>query len=81
MFAAGFDIKFSADQKLYDVLFDDISKNTFRKVNPKFRKPIIAAVNGMAFGGAFEYALECDIVIASEDATISMPELKYGQNT
>ncbi|KAI0783399.1 ClpP/crotonase [Abortiporus biennis] len=41
-------------------------------------KPIIAAVNGGAYGGGTEMALNCDIVIASEDAVFALPEVKRG---
>ena len=42
------------------------------------RKPIIAAVNGLAFGGGFEVMLACDFVIASEKAEFSLPEVLVG---
>ena len=41
-------------------------------------KPIIAAVNGVAYGGGFEIALACDLVIAAETASFSLPEPKVG---
>ena len=43
-----------------------------------FPKPIIAAVEGMALGGGCELLLSCDICIASENATIGLPEVKLG---
>jgi crotonobetainyl-CoA hydratase/dehydration protein DpgD len=41
-------------------------------------KPVIARVNGYAFGGGFELVLASDIVIASELATFAMPEARLG---
>ena len=41
-------------------------------------KPIIAAVNGGAFGGGAEMILGCDIVIAEENAKFALPEVKLG---
>src|ERR1700742_1373184 len=41
-------------------------------------KPVIAAVHGMAAGGAFYWLNEADIVICSEDATFFDPHVSYG---
>ena len=41
-------------------------------------KPIIAAINGTAFGGGLEVALCCDYRIASNTAPVGLPEVKLG---
>jgi enoyl-CoA hydratase len=39
---------------------------------------VLAAVDGIAFGGAFELALSCDLVVAGEHATFALPEIALG---
>ncbi|MDQ7903812.1 crotonase/enoyl-CoA hydratase family protein [Phytohabitans sp. ZYX-F-186] len=41
-------------------------------------KPLIAAVEGFAVAGGFEIALACDLVVAAEDATFGLPEVRRG---
>jgi enoyl-CoA hydratase/carnithine racemase len=42
------------------------------------KKPVIAAVNGLAAGGGTEFIVNCDLVIAAEDAYFTLPEVKRG---
>lgn len=40
--------------------------------------PLVAAVEKIAFGGGFEIALSCDLIVAGEDARFGLPEVKRG---
>ncbi|MBS0594196.1 MAG: enoyl-CoA hydratase/isomerase family protein [Proteobacteria bacterium] len=42
------------------------------------RKPLVAAVNGLAYGGGFEMVLACDLVVAARSARFALPEVKRG---
>lgn len=43
-----------------------------------FPKPTIAAIEGVAFGGGLELAVCCDLLVASADARLALPEVKLG---
>ncbi len=39
---------------------------------------LVAAINGLCFGGGFEFAMACDLRVAAEKARIGLPEVKVG---
>lgn len=43
-----------------------------------FPKPTIAAIEGLALGGGLELASGCDLIVVSENARLSLPEVKLG---
>ena len=47
-------------------------------VDHPISKPIVAAVNGAAFGGGTELVLACDLVVAADTATFGLPEVRRG---
>ena len=58
-------------------MFNDPGWNILPKQNDMW-KPVIAAVNGMACGGALYMLGESDIIIAAEHATFFDPHVTYG---
>ena len=40
--------------------------------------PVIAAINGYCYGGGARLAIDCDIRLASENATFRLPGVEYG---
>lgn len=42
------------------------------------KKPVIAAVNGLALGGGMEFVVNCDVVVMAENAQMGLPEVTIG---
>ena len=76
-FCAGANIKEFSGKTSKDFENNDIFKELHDSIY-NAKKPIVAGVNGVAFGGGFELALLADVVFCTEDARFSLPELKLG---
>jgi enoyl-CoA hydratase/3-hydroxyacyl-CoA dehydrogenase len=79
-FSAGDDIKEVSTLRTSSEIrnfFTNYAAPTIAKII-QLSKPIIACVNGLAFGGGCELAILCDSVIASEDALFAIPEARVG---
>ena len=76
-FAAGADIKEMSDQSYADMYKANFFSLGHDRIT-RFRKPIIAAVNGFALGGGCELAMLCDFIVASEKARFGQPEINLG---
>ena len=77
VFCPGWDLKAAASGEAPD---SDYGVGGFGGIQelPDLNKPIIAAVNGICCGGGFEWALSADIILASDHATFSLPEINSG---
>jgi crotonobetainyl-CoA hydratase len=76
-FCAGWDLKAAAAGEIPDSNYGVGGFGGIQEL-PNLNKPIIAAVNGMAVGGGFEWALSADMIIAAEHARFALPEIKAG---
>jgi len=74
-FCAGSDIKWRAQTNTDEYPPSGYAGLTHRLDN---RKPVIAAVNGLALGGGAEIVLACDLAYAAEHAEFSLPEPRVG---
>ncbi|MEV4058144.1 crotonase/enoyl-CoA hydratase family protein [Amycolatopsis sp. NPDC049688] len=73
-FSAGMDLKAALKGESPDIPGRGFGGLT----EAELAKPLIAAVEGFAMGGGFELALGCDLIVAAEDATFGLPEVKRG---
>ncbi|POA77838.1 enoyl-CoA hydratase [Pseudomonas sp. DP16D-R1] len=76
-FAAGADLSELQFKGFADVYLEDFVTANWETVT-RCRKPVIAAVAGLALGGGCELAMMCDMVIAADNARFGQPEVKVG---
>ena len=77
-FAAGADIKEMADLTPAGGLAFGRQGQALTSAIERLPQPVIAAVNGYAFGGGCELAIACDLRLASENARFAQPEVSLG---
>ena len=75
-FAAGADIKEMADKNFIEAYLGNFTAGWDRAAHA--RKPIVAAVAGFALGGGCELAMQCDLIIAADNAKFGQPEIRLG---
>ena len=82
IFSAGWDLKAveTGEMATDNWWEDDYGPGGFAGLTELWdlNKPVIAAINGIVIGGGFELALACDLMIAAEHVTFSLPELPLG---
>ncbi len=80
IFSAGMDIKEMTSLRADEG--DEFLESMMRYLKKIYscKKPVIAAVGGLALGGGFNLVTICDLVVASESAIFCHPELKFGFN-
>lgn len=76
-FSVGADINEMSARTFVKAMDEDFFTVGWSKI-AQCRKPLIAAVSGLALGGGCELALMCDIIIASETAEFGLPEVRLG---
>ena len=76
-FSVGADINEMAKRTFSDALDQDFFTTGWARI-AQCRKPLIAAVNGLALGGGCELALMCDIIVAGDTAELGLPEVRLG---
>ena len=76
VFAAGADIRDMVDRTAIEMMV----RRSERLWEPiaACPKPVVAAVNGYAFGGGCELAMQADIIVAGEGASFAQPEVRIG---
>jgi crotonobetainyl-CoA hydratase len=82
IFSAGWDLKAvdKGEMQTSNWWEDDYGPGGFAGLTElwNLNKPVIGALNGIAIGGGVELALGCDLIVAAEHVTFSLPEMPLG---
>ena len=77
-FSSGGDLKEMAETRLKVPGLDFVP---YLNLTVKVDKPVIAAVNGIAYGGGFLLAQMCDLVVAADHARFGITEARWGRGS
>ena len=78
-FIAGADIEMLSKQGVLDGKANAKVGQCFTELLESLPKPVIAAVNGLAWAGGFLLAQMCDLCIAADHATFGITEARWGR--
>lgn len=76
-FSAGADLKAVQAYRVKGKSVPENPRGGFGMFKKPPRKPLIAAVEGFAYGGGMEVCLASDMVVAAQSATFCLPEVKW----
>jgi enoyl-CoA hydratase/carnithine racemase len=77
-FCAGMDLRAFAAGEQAGVGDDEATRGFFRLIEGESTIPVVGAANGTAVAGGFELLLACDVIVASSEAELGLPEVKRG---
>ena len=76
-FSAGWDLKAAASGEAADADHGPGGFGGLTELHRR-RKPVVAALNGLALGGGFELALAADLMVAADHVELALPEVTLG---
>ena len=76
-FSAGSDIREFPDDEEIGRAMSRFEHDVYERID-RFPSPVIAALDGPAYGGGLELAMACDLRIAAENVRLGLPEVRLG---